>query len=537
MLTTTRHLFLYAKHSPRSRYSFRALCSAFITVCAVAFVLASCGSGGSASTSTTASKGGNIVVGMLSDPKTLDPLTSTSLYDADVMANMYDTLLKYDPHNTIQPSLASSYTYTSPTTLRLQLRTDVKFQDGTPFNADAVIFNLSRFLNDKGSPRYTDVEEIDSLQKVSASQVQIKLKEPFAPLLNVLTGNVGMMLSPTAVKSLGAKLGNAPKDAGSGPFVFSEWVKGDHLLLKANPNYWQKDNNGNRLPYLQSVLFRPIANDNVMYDNLETGQIQVASTIAPNDIVQMKANPDLTYRQVAGPGTNNIELNVSATPLNNAHVRRAIAWGVNRAEILHDVYKDAGVVATGPLSPISWAYDKNLNSFTYDVSKARAELAQSGLSKVSITLLITGGDPTIAQEAQFIQSELLPAGITINIKQETFTLITDYQTGNYQALLVGWTGTLDPDGVMYDLFTSNGSLNYTKYANPQVDKLLKAGRMTINQAQRISYYQKAQALIVQDVTCVFIFHPAVYLATTSKVQHYSLLASDIINLTSVYLSS
>jgi peptide/nickel transport system substrate-binding protein len=177
------------------------------------------------------------------------------------------------------------------------------------------------------------------------------------------------------------------------------------------------------------------------------------------------------------------------------------------------VYKDAGVVATGPLSPISWAYDKKLNSFTYDVSKARAELAQSGLSKVSITLLITGGDPTIVQEAQFIQSELLPAGITINIKQETFTtLITDYQTGNYQALLVGWTGTLDPDGVMYDLFTSNGSPNYTKYANPQVDKLLKAGRMTINQAQRISYYQKAQVLIVQDVTCVFIFHPAVYQA-------------------------
>jgi peptide/nickel transport system substrate-binding protein len=328
MLTTIRHLFLHAKHSPCSRYSFRALCSALITVCAVAFVLAGCGSGGSASTGTTASKGGNIVVGIVSDPKTLDPLTSTSLYDADVMANMYDTLLKYDPQNTIQPSLASSYIYTSPTTLRLQLRTDVKFQDGTPFDADAVIFNLSRFLNDKGSPRYTDVEEIDSMQKVSDSQVQIKLKEPFAPLLNVLTGNVGMMLSPTAVKSLGAKLGNAPKDAGSGPFVFSEWVKGDHLLLKANPNYWQKDNNGNRLPHLQSVLFRPIANDNVMYDNPETGQIQVASTIAPNDIAQMKANPDLTYRQVAGPGTNNIELNVSATPLNNAHVRRAIAWGL-----------------------------------------------------------------------------------------------------------------------------------------------------------------------------------------------------------------
>lgn len=478
------------------------------------------------------------MVGLASDPSTLDPLTSTSLYNTDVMANMYDTLLKYDTQNNIQPSLASSYTYTTPTTLSLQLRTDVKFQDGTPFNADAVIFNLNRFLNDKGSPRYTDVEAIDSVQKVSDSQVQIKLKQPFAPLLNVLTGPVGMMLSPAAVKSLGTKLGNAPKNAGSGPFIFSEWIKGDHLLLKANPNYWEKDQNGNRLPYLQSILYHFIANANVMYDNLETNQIQVASNISPNDVAQMKANPDLTYRQEAGPGTTDIELNVSAAPLNNVHVRSALAWGVNRAEILHDVFKDVGVVATGPLSPIDWAYDKNINGFTYDVNKAKAELAQSGMSKVSFTLLVTSGNPTLAQEAQFIQSELQPTGITINIKQETFvTLATDYQTGNYQALLISWTGSLDPDGVMYGLFTSKGSLNYTKYANPQVDTLLESGRTTINQAQRIPYYQKAQALIVQDVTCVFIFYPAVYQATTSKVKNYSLLASDVINLTSAYLSS
>jgi peptide/nickel transport system substrate-binding protein len=309
-------------------------------------------------------------------------------------------------------------------------------------------------------------------------------------------------------------------------------------LLKANPNYWEKDKEGNRLPYLQSILYHAITNSSVMYSNLETNQIQVASTVAYNDVAQMKANPDLTYRQIAGPGTTDIEINVSAVPLNNVHLRRAIAWGVNRAEILHDVYKDVGVVATGPLSPAAWAYDKNFNGFTYDVNKAKAELAQSGLSRVSFNLLITSSDPNIALEAQFIQSELQPAGITVNIKQETFTtLVTDYQTGNYQALLIGWTGSLDPDGVMYGLFTSKGGINYTKYANPQVDTLLESGRTTINRAQRIPYYQKAQALIVQDATCIFILHLAVYQATTSKVKNYSLLPSDVTDFTSVYLSS
>src|SRR5437879_2091680 len=103
MLTTTRHLSLLTKRSPLSRYSYRSLWSALIAVCAVVFVLAGCGSsGGSAKTGTMVSKGGNIVVGLASDPSTLDPLTSTSLYNSDVMTNIYDSLLKYDTLNNIQ---------------------------------------------------------------------------------------------------------------------------------------------------------------------------------------------------------------------------------------------------------------------------------------------------------------------------------------------------------------------------------------------------------------------------------------------------
>ncbi|MDQ2716439.1 MAG: ABC transporter substrate-binding protein, partial [Chloroflexota bacterium] len=282
-------------------------------LCAIA--LAACGGG--PTTSNTTAKGGSISVGLVSDPQTLDPLKSVTLYDTDVMANMYDSLFRYDAQNVIHPLLVSSYSYTSPTVLNLTLHTGITFQDGTPFNADAVLFNLNRFINNKASPRYSDVVSIASVQKVSADQVQITLKQAYAPLLDKLSGQVGMMLSPAVVKKLGTKLGNAPINAGSGAFTFVEWVKGDHVLLKANPHYWQKDAAGNALPYLQSVRFRSITNTSVMYSNLQTNSIQIASTLGPSDVAQAKANPGLIYRQVPGPGFESLQINVSAPPFNN----------------------------------------------------------------------------------------------------------------------------------------------------------------------------------------------------------------------------
>lgn len=468
----------------------------------------------------------------------MDPEKSVSLYDSDIMANIYDSLFKYDLQGKIQPSLVSSFNYPTPTQLDLTLRTDVKFQDGTPFNADAVIFNINRFINDKTGPRYTDVSSIDTMVKVSDSQVQIKLKKSFSPFLNVLTGNVGRMLSPAVVQSLGpTKLASNPINAGSGPFTFVEWIKGDHLLLKANPNYWLKDKDGVQLPYLQSIRWRTITNRNVMFNNLETDQIQVASNIDPNNVAQIKSDPNLTYNQAVTPGFSSMQLNISKAPLNNVHVRRAIAWAINRQEIVHTIFKDVGEVAKGPFSPASWAYDKVYPGITYDPAKAKDELAQSGMSNVSFQVLSTSGDPTTDQEVQLIQDQLKAVGITMTIKSEVFTtLVQDFQSFNFQVVLIGWTGSQDPDGVLYQMFYSKGGVNYTKYANPQVDQLLDQGRTEIDQAKRTQLYQQAQQMIVDDASRVFINHQVATQSTSKKVQNYALYPSQVLDFTSVYLT-
>jgi peptide/nickel transport system substrate-binding protein len=455
------------------------------------------------------------------------------------MLNLYDTLVHLDEHNNIVPDLATSWSNTSPTQLVFTLRTDVTFQDGTPFNADAVVFNINRILKTPSSPRYSELSTVASVQATDASHVAFNLKHAFSPLLATLTDRAGMILSPTVVQKLGNSLGNGPTNAGTGPFMFSDWVKGSHLTIVKNPHYWMKDAQGGSLPYLQSIKYVPITNESVMYSNLQTGTINVAEVLGPNDVASAKSNPSLVYKQEPALSFYGIMLNVKAAPFTNLHVRRAIEWGVNRQEIVHTALKDIGVVSQGPLSPVSWAYSSSIAPYTYDINKAKAELAQAGQPNgVSFTFLIPSGSPLNAQIAQFVQSELQPAGITVNIKQETFaTLLNDTNNFNYQAALLGWSGRPDPDGNMYSWFHTGGGFNTMQYSNPQVDALLEKGRTDSDQAQRTSDYQQAEQIILQDASYVFIYHGVNIQATTNNIKGFTLIPTGILEFTNVYIGS
>ena len=517
----------------RTRKLFTAL---VIISFALLPILAACGGG---STSSTSKFGGNLKVGLDSDVVTLDPLKSTALYDRQVMLNIYDTLVALDAHNNIVPDLATSWSNTSPTQLVFTLRTDVTFQDGTPFNANAVVFNINRILSAPTSPRYSEIASVKSVVATDSSHVQFNLKRPFSPLLATLTDRAGMILSPAAIQKLGSNLANAPVGAGSGPFMFSQWVKGDHLTIVKNPHYWMKDAQGNTLPYLQSIRYIPITTESVRYSNLETGNINVAEDLGPNDVASAKANSSLVYNQAPGLSFFGFMLNTKVAPLNNVHIRRAIEWGVNRQEIVTTALKNIGVVAQGPLSPASWAYSSSIAPYSYNTGNAKSELAQGGSPNgTTFTLLIASGSPLNTEEAQFIQSELQPAGITVNIKQETFaTILSDTAAFNFQAALIGWSGRPDPDGNMYSWFHTGGGLNDMQYSNPQVDTLLEAARTSNDQTTRASDYQQAERLILQDAPYVFTNYGVNVQATTTNVKNFTLLPTGILEFANVYLSS
>ncbi|HEU5347470.1 MAG TPA: ABC transporter substrate-binding protein, partial [Ktedonobacterales bacterium] len=202
----------------------------------LAFALAGCGSTGGGSQVSGPKTGGTLNVGLDSDVVTLDPLKSTALVDREVMFNMYDTLVTVDAQNKVQPGLASSWSYPSPTQIDFTLRSGIQFQDGTPFNAAAVVTNINRILNTASSPRHSELSTVASVKAVDDLHVQFNLTKAFSPLLANLTDRAGMMLSPAVIQAQGDKIANNPAKAGTGPFEFVSWVKGDHLTLQRNPH-------------------------------------------------------------------------------------------------------------------------------------------------------------------------------------------------------------------------------------------------------------------------------------------------------------
>src|SRR5215472_2878740 len=332
-----------------------------ILLAAVLF-LSACGGGGggtSGTTNGTPKMGGTLKIAQETEINTLDPNTSGLVVEREIYYNMYDSLIGIDPKLNFVPELATAWKFTDDKTLVLTLRQGVKFQDGTDFNADAVKFNLDRYMTstDPAAARKSDLASVQSVEVQSPTSAVLHLKRADATLLAVLVDRAGMMLSPTAVKQLGAGLTTAPVNAGSGPFEFVEWKRDDNLTLKRNPDYWRKDSAGRQLPYLDQLIYRRITDLSAILASLKTGDVDMARVVAGKDVSAVQSDSTLVYNSVPSLGYNGFQLNHSVPPFNDPAKAKAVALAVDRAQILQNVAFGVGIVSHGPITPSSWAYD------------------------------------------------------------------------------------------------------------------------------------------------------------------------------------
>ncbi len=485
----------------------------------VAFVLflSACGGGGGTTGGTpagTPKTGGTLKVAQESEINTLDPGASGLLVEREIYYNLYDSLLGIDSKLNFVPELATSWKYTDDKTLVFSLRTGVKFHDGTDFNADAVKFNIDRYVTAKDSARKSDLASVQSVEVQDPNTVVFHLKRADATLLAQLVDRAGMMLSPAAVKQLGDKLSLTPTGAGSGP-------------------YWRKDKAGRQLPYLDELVYRPMNDLNALLAALKTSDVDMARTVAGKDVDAIKADSNLQYRDTPGLGYQGFELNRSAPPFNDPARAKAVATAVDRAQILKNVAFNIGVVSNGPVSPASWAYDSSQKLF----EKPDPSKAKTTATGFSFTLK-TGNTQDALQTGQLIQAQLAKAGITVNLLPEDFgklTLETRVQH-QFEAALAGWSGRIDPDGNLYAQFHTGGSFNDGLYSNPQVDSLLEQGRATTDQSKRKQIYQEAVRTLVDDAAYIFVYDPNVAQISSKKVQNFTLVPDGINRLAEVWKS-
>ena len=478
---------------------------------AFAILLAACGqqpSGGGASPTPAGNKptyGGTVTFGLENDVSNLDPMLSGLFVDRNIHYAMYDSLVRVDVKGNIIPWLAEKWTTsTDGKIVTFNLRPGVKYHDGSVFDAASVKWNIERYINTKGSSRTGDLNAVASVEVVDPSTVKFNLKSAFAPLLAALVDRAGMMVSQKVVDAMGADFTLKPFKAGTGPFILTEAVKNDHYTLERNADWWGKDDKGNKLPFLDKIIVKPILDGDVRLTNLRTGQVQIINSLAGKDVPATKSDSTLNYQEVGSFAWSSMIPNEAAGfVFSEKRYVKAVAMAIDRQEILDKgpTQGNLGLVGWGPIAPAHFAYDASFKPFPKaDPDGAKKLVSEVGKGALKFELLVSSGDAATLQLAQLIQAELAKADITADIKTQLFNdIVTLQQAHKHLGMtLIGWSGRLDPDGNSYDFVVTGKTNNDSSYSNAKVDDLMNQQRSEADPAKRKTLLQQAQQIFVVD---------------------------------------
>jgi peptide/nickel transport system substrate-binding protein len=469
--------------------------------------------------------GGKLRVGIISDFGTLDPSKSTRLIDEELYNNIYDPMVKLTPDGKFIPGLATKWTISEDgKTYTFELRKEVKFHDGTDFNAQAVMDNWN-WIKDKAnaSPRRTDLILVESMTAPDPYTLVVQLKTPFTPFIATITGRTGLIYSMTAKKKFGDQYDMNP--VGTGPFQFVEWNKNDHLTIKKNPNYWEKSQ-----PILDEVEFKPISNQSQKLNALISGQVDLVDSIPFQDISKVEKTKNLKLGMTTSYGNSGMRLNLQKGPLMNMNNRRAINFAINRDEINQLIYFGKFTVGYSFFSPAGFANDPSLK-VPFSVDSAKEELKKAGNPDGFSFTYLSANDPQAMQISQLYQSQLAKVGITMKIESLDSSAITQRRNaGDWEATLGSWSGMIDPDQNVYSFMATDAPSNYGKYSNPQVDKLLQAAREAKTNEERKKIYSEVSAIFLEEVPQVFTGHVSVVDVWTDKVQGFDVYPDQLLRL-------
>jgi peptide/nickel transport system substrate-binding protein len=299
--------------------------------------------------------GGKLRVGIITDFGTLDPAKSTRLIDEELYNNIYDPMIKITPDGKFIPGLSTKWTISDEgKTYTFELRKDVKFHDGTDFNAEAVMDNWNWILDKaNASPRRTDLIMVENMTAPDPYTLVVKLKTPFTPFIATITGRTGLISSPAAKKKFGEQYEMNP--VGTGPFQFVEWNKNDHLTIRKNPNYWEKE-----FPKLDEVEFKPIVNQSQKLNALISGQVDLVDSIPFQEIPKVEKMKGFKLGVGTSFGFSRLYMNLTKPQFQDVHIRRAMNYAINRDELNQIIYFGKYVPGYSFFSPASWANDPNI---------------------------------------------------------------------------------------------------------------------------------------------------------------------------------
>lgn len=464
----------------------------------------------------------------------LSPILTNDTASTYVLRTIYETLFVKDAKTgEIKPLLAEGYENPDENTWIIKLKKDIKFQDGTPFNAEAVKYTFEKILDPAtASPRASLIKSIAEIEVPDEYTVILRTSTPYGIMLTALAHPNLSIVSPTADQAV--DINRNPKGAGTGPFVFKEWVSGDHVTVVKNEDYWAG------APKLDTATFKVVPEMSTAVSMLETGEADMLVRIPPEHLDRLKSNSEITVTELGGTSITYLGFNLEVEPLNDLRVRQAIASAINVDEYIPTL-NGLGYKSKGIIGPKLIGYNEEIedHGYDYDVEKAKSLLAEAGYPEGFKISLTVGNTDTYTKIAPFVQAQLKKIGIEVTLNtMDWASYLTYTKECKHEMMLGGW-GNVTGDGaeLLYPQFYSGniGGSNRTGYNDPEGDALILKTRETVDQTERVSYLREANIKFTDEALWVPMYHGNVTMATRSKLKGVILESTDQFLLNNAYI--
>jgi len=465
--------------------------------------------------------GDAIIEASIGDASILNPVLAFDSASGDINALVYNGLVKYDKDIKLVGDLARSWDISKDgLVITFALRKGVKWHDGVEFTSADVKFTYERLIDPKvRTPFSSDYEKVKTLETPDKYTVKVIYKEPFAPGLE----SWGIGIVPKHIfekRDFNSNPFNR-KPVGTGPYIFKEWITDEKIVLEANPDYFEGR------PYISRYVYRIIPDQSVQFSELKKGTIDSmglnsyqyateSQTLSTRYRVNIYRHPSINSYTYLG-------YNLLNPLFQDKKVRQAIAYAINKKDIVRGVLQGFGKPITGPYPPTFWAYNPNAREYNYNPDRARRILNSAGWKDTDgdgildkdgrpfkFTIITNQGNKERELCATIIQQNLKNIGIDAEIRiLEWSTFVNEYiDKKKFDAVILGWNLSMDPDQYLIwhsSQIQKERSPNFISYSNKEVDRLLEEGRRTFNLEKRKKIYHKFHSILAEEQPYCFLY--------------------------------
>jgi len=491
------------------------------------------------------------VFGAQGEPVQFDPAVITDGISSRITRQIFDSLYRFKGKTTeVEPALAEKAEVSADGKVwTLQLRKNVKFHDGEPFDAKAVVWNFERWMNTKNPQHenqlkagqtfeyfegqfdgFDDKSVIAKVEATGSHTVKVTLKQPQAPFLQNLAMFPFAIASPKAVEKWGTDFGKHP--VGTGAFKFVEWKPNQEVVLEPNPDYFGVK------PKVKRAVVRNIKDNSQRVAALKAGEAHAIEGINPDDLKGLKADPNLYVLLRPTNTTGYVAFNYKVKEFADKRVRQAITHAINKKAIVEAFYGGTGLPATQFQPPPMWGYNKDLKDYEYSPTKAQDLLKQAGFASGLSEITWDDGKkeplifwymsrsrpyfPNPKEIGEAIAADLAKIGIKAQLQTAEWAVYLDKRkNGQLPIYMLGWTGDNgDPDNFLCYFFCPDKASREGFYSNLPLSDVLKRAATLTSQPDRAKLYRQAEQMIHDDVARIFVANNEPPLAFSKKVKGY-----------------